>query len=55
VSRGKLEVRAEIHTNDEFEDVAQSFNRMLRHLTDTQAELRRVNKDLDGRVESWRS
>jgi len=51
VSRGKLEVRAEIHTNDEFEDLAQSFNRMLRHLTDTQAELRRVNKDLDGKVD----
>ena len=51
VSRGKMEVRAEIHTNDEFEDLAQSFNRMLRHLTDTQAELRRVNKDLDGKVD----
>ena len=51
VSRGKLEVRAEIQTNDEFEDLAHSFNRMLRHLTDTQAELRRVNKDLDGKVD----
>jgi signal transduction histidine kinase len=51
VSRGKMEVRADIHTNDEFEDLAHSFNRMLRHLTDTQAELRRVNKDLDGKVD----
>ncbi|MCU0959778.1 MAG: ATP-binding protein [Pirellulaceae bacterium] len=51
VSRGKLEVRADIHTNDEFEDLAQSFNRMLRHLTDAQAELRRVNRDLDGKVD----
>jgi two-component system sensor histidine kinase BarA len=51
VSRGKMEVRADIHTNDEFEDLAESFNRMLRHLTDTQAELRRVNKDLDGKVD----
>lgn len=51
VSRGKLEVRAEIQTNDEFEDLAHSFNRMLRHLTDTQAELRRVNNDLDGKVD----
>ena len=51
MSRGKMEVRAEIHTNDEFEELAHSFNRMLRHLTDTQAELRRVNKDLDGKVD----
>jgi signal transduction histidine kinase len=51
VSRGKMEVRAEINTNDEFEDLAQSFNRMLRHLTETQAELRRVNTDLDVKVD----
>ena len=51
VSRGKMEVRAEIFTNDEFEDLAHSFNRMLRHLTDAQGELRRVNADLDGKVD----
>ncbi len=51
VSRGKMEVRADIRTNDEFEELAQSFNRMLRHLTDTQAELRRVNSDLDVKVD----
>lgn len=51
VSRGKQEVRAEIHTNDEFEELAHSFNRMLRHLTETQSELRRVNTDLDGKVD----
>ncbi len=51
VSRGKLEVRAEIYTNDEFEELAHSFNRMLRHLTDAQDELRRVNADLDGKVD----
>ncbi len=51
ISRGKTELRAEIHTNDEFEELAASFNRMLRHLTDTQAELRQVNKDLDSKVD----
>ncbi len=51
VSRGKMEVRAEIHTSDEFEDLARSFNRMLRHLTDAQGELRRVNSDLDAKVD----
>ncbi len=51
VSRGKLEVRAEIFTNDEFEDLAHSFNRMLRHLTEAQDELSRVNQDLDSKVD----
>lgn len=51
VSRGKQEVRAEIQTNDEFEELAHSFNRMLRHLTEAQSELRRVNTDLDGKVD----
>ncbi len=51
VSRGKLEVRAEISTGDEFEELAHSFNRMLRHLTEAQGELRRVNVDLDGKVD----
>lgn len=51
VSRGKTEVRAEIHTNDEFEELAHSFNRMLRHLTDAQADLRRVNADLDTKLD----
>jgi signal transduction histidine kinase len=51
VSRGKTELRAEIQTGDEFEELAASFNRMLRHLTDTQMELRQVNEDLDMRVD----
>jgi two-component system, NarL family, sensor histidine kinase BarA len=51
ISRGNTQVRAEILTNDEFEDLAHSFNRMLRHLTDTQEELRRLNVDLDAKVD----
>jgi len=51
VSRGNLGVRAEIQTNDEFEDLAESFNRMLRSLIDTQQELRSVNTDLDAKVD----
>ncbi len=51
VSRGKMEVRAEIYTGDEFEELAHSFNRMLRHLAETQGELRRVNEDLDCKVD----
>jgi len=51
VSRGNLSLRADIRTNDEFEELAASFNRMLRHLTDAQKELRNVNSDLDAKVD----
>jgi signal transduction histidine kinase len=51
ISRGNTQLRAEIQTNDEFEDLAASFNRMLRHLTETQAELQNVNVDLDAKVD----
>jgi len=51
ISRGKTELRAELHTGDEFEELADSFNRMVRHLTDIQAKLKNANKDLDGKVD----
>ena len=51
ISRGNTDLRADIQTNDEFEELAASFNRMLRHLTDTQAELQQVNVDLDAKVD----
>jgi signal transduction histidine kinase len=44
-------MRAEIHTNDEFEELGTAFNKMLRHLTDAQVELKDVNADLDGRLD----
>ncbi len=51
ISRGSTDLRADIHTNDEFEDLALSFNRMLRHLMEAQTELRKLNTDLDGKVD----
>jgi two-component system, NarL family, sensor histidine kinase BarA len=51
ISRGNTELRAEIQTNDEFEELANAFNRMLRHLTETQAQLQQVNTDLDAKVD----
>jgi two-component system, NarL family, sensor histidine kinase BarA len=51
VARGELDVRADIHTNDEFEDLATSFNKMLRNLIEAQAELRDVNTSLDAKVD----
>jgi two-component system sensor histidine kinase BarA len=51
ISRGDTELRAEIKTNDEFEELASAFNRMLRHLLEAQSELRHVNTDLDAKVD----
>jgi two-component system, NarL family, sensor histidine kinase BarA len=51
VSRGNLEQRAEIHTDDEFEVLAVAFNRMLASLVTAQEELRRLNVDLDLKVD----
>ncbi|MBI1900998.1 MAG: HAMP domain-containing protein [Planctomycetia bacterium] len=51
ISKGDLEKRAEIHTGDEFEDLAAAFNRMVRHLIEAQDELKHVNIDLDGKVD----
>ncbi len=51
ISKGNTELRAEIATNDEFEELASAFNRMLRHLTEAQDELRQVNADLDAKVD----
>ncbi len=51
ISRGNTELRADIHTGDEFEELGDAFNRMLRHLVNTQEELRSVNQNLDGKVD----
>ena len=51
IARGTLDLRADIRTGDEFEELSQAFNRMLRHLLAMQDELREVNTDLDGKVD----
>ena len=51
ISRGQMDVRAELFTGDEFESLSKSFNRMVRHLLDTQNELQGVNDDLDKKVD----
>ena len=51
ISRGKTELRADIQTRDEFEELGDAFNRMLRHLIEAQSELRNVNTDLDIKVD----
>ena len=51
ISAGELNVRSEIQTGDEFEDLSHAFNRMLRHLVSMQDQWRKVNIDLDRKVD----
>jgi two-component system, NarL family, sensor histidine kinase BarA len=51
ISAGELNVRSEIQTADEFEDLSHAFNRMLRNLVSMQDRLRKVNADLDRKVD----
>ncbi|MEX1231177.1 MAG: ATP-binding protein [Planctomycetaceae bacterium] len=51
ITRGNLDLRADIRTGDEFEELSQAFNRMLRYLVTVQEELRQVNSNLDGKVD----
>ncbi|MBQ9454673.1 MAG: ATP-binding protein [Thermoguttaceae bacterium] len=51
IAHGDMEVRAEIHTSDEFESLGQAFNRMLRGLINSQKDLRRANQTLDKKIE----
>ena len=51
ISRGNLDQRADIRTGDEFEELSQAFNRMLRHLVQAQEELQGLNRELDHKVD----
>ena len=51
ITHGDTSQRAVIETEDEFRELADAFNRMLRHLTETQDEIQEVNNELDSRVD----
>lgn len=51
IASGNLTVRANIQTGDEFQELSQVFNRMLRSLVSMQDELRKVNTDLDHKLD----
>ena len=51
ITRGDTKLRFSVDTDDEFYELSESFNRMLRHLTETQEQLESVNKELDRRVD----
>ncbi|MDR3632714.1 MAG: ATP-binding protein [Isosphaeraceae bacterium] len=51
IAAGKLNIRSQIQTGDEFEELSHAFNRMLHNLVAMQQELREVNSDLDRKVD----
>jgi signal transduction histidine kinase len=55
IAHGNLDMRADIRTGDEFEELSHAFNRMLRHLVTVQEELSEVNADLDAKVDELAS
>jgi signal transduction histidine kinase len=51
IAEGNLSTRSDIKTGDEFQQLSHAFNRMIRSLVAMQDELRRVNHDLDERLD----
>ena len=51
IAAGRLNIRSKIETGDEFEELSHAFNRMLHNLVAMQQELRKVNGDLDRKVD----
>jgi len=51
IAAGELNVRSEIQTGDEFEDLSRAFNRMLRNLLAMQDRNRGLIADLDKKVD----
>jgi len=51
IAHGKLDLRADIRTGDEFEELSHAFNRMLRSLSNAREELVEANEKVNGKVE----
>ena len=51
VSKGALEVRADLNTGDEFEELSKALNKMLRHLVDSQQKLQEANDERDRKID----
>jgi signal transduction histidine kinase len=55
ITSGKTDLEFRVETDDEFAELSDSFNRMLRHITSTQKEIQAVNKELDSRIDELAS
>jgi len=50
VSRGDLNIRSHISTGDEFQQLSETFNRMLANLEESANQLRAINRSLDLKI-----
>jgi len=50
VAKGDLNIRSDINTGDEFQQLSETFNAMLLNLKDSADQLRAVNRSLDTRL-----
>ena len=50
VAEGNLDVRSAIKTRDEYERLAEAFNKMLDRLQESQEKLRQANRQLDAKI-----
>jgi two-component system sensor histidine kinase BarA len=50
VAEGNLDVRSTIKTRDEYERLAEAFNKMLDRLQESQEKLRQANRQLDAKI-----
>lgn len=55
ITSGKTDLEFRVDTDDEFAELSDSFNRMLRHITSTQKEIQAVNNELDSRIDELAS
>jgi signal transduction histidine kinase len=51
IAAGNLTIRSNIQTGDEFQELSHAYNRMIRSLVSMQDELRKVNTDLDRKLD----
>ncbi|MEM8734864.1 MAG: HAMP domain-containing protein, partial [Planctomycetota bacterium] len=51
IGRGNLKLRANIDTGDEFNELGDAFNRMLRNISEDQQTLEQLNQELDVKVD----
>jgi signal transduction histidine kinase len=50
VSQGDLNIRSDINTGDEFQQLSETFNTMLANLNQSDQQLRSINKSLDSKL-----
>ena len=51
IAKGNIQTRSHIRTGDEFEELSNTFNSMLTHLSDAREQLQSINRSLDVKLD----